>query len=248
EAAVRAGTPVVDASGALHSDAVPLGIPWVNPEALLGQQRGVLAVPSPEAILAATVLGPLQRAGLDGATEATFMLPASRFGRRGIEELSAQVVALFNAGTPPRSVFADGLAFDVLPSAGEAVGQGWSALEQRVSRELHALVELEDVPVLCTAVPVFSGLSMELRIEPSRRPVPDLVRQILVDAGVQVPAGDAPRELPRPRRVEGMPFPSAGRIRVDDRGEVLRIWASMDNLRASATVVVGLAGLLLRPA
>ena len=246
EKAVRAGTAVVDASGALHNQAVPLGVPWVNPEALLQGQRGVVSMPSPEALLAATVLAPLHRAGLDGATEATFFVPASRFGRDAITELSGQVVALFNAGTPPRKVFADGLAFDLLPSAGGPVGEGLTPLEKRVQGELNALLGIEDAHVLTVGVPLFSGLSVELRIEPSKRPVPELVRQILVDAGIQVAGAETPRELPRPRRVEGNPFPFAGRIRVDDRGEVLRIWASMDNLRGSATVVAGLAGLLLR--
>lgn len=246
EKAIRAGTLVVDASGALHNEAVPLGVPWVNPEALLAGQRGVVSMPTPESVLAASVLAPLHRAGLDGVTEASFYLPASRFGRDAIEELSSQVVALFNAGTPPRKVFKDGLAFDLLPSAGGPVGEGLAPLEKRIQGELAELLGLDAPHVLTVGVPLFSGLSVELRIEPNKRPVPELVRQILVDAGIAVGAGDTPRELPRPRRVEGHPFPAAGRIRVDERGEVLRIWAAMDNLRASATVVAGLSGMMLR--
>jgi aspartate-semialdehyde dehydrogenase len=245
--AVRRGVAVIDASGAMRSEAVPAGIPWVNPEAL-GQAPGrVLAVPSPETILAASVLGPLERAGLGGEVEATFLVPASRSGRDAITELSAQVIALFNSGTPPRRVFPDGLAFDLLPSMGEAVATGWTASEQRVADEMKAVLGL-DATVLRIGVPVFSGLSMELRIEPSKRPVPELVAQILKDGGVEVEAGEGTRTLPRPRRAEGRPFAQAGRIRVDEHGEVLRIWAAMDNLRASATVAVGLAGFLLRSA
>lgn len=246
ERAIHAGTPIVDASGVLSSAAVPYGVPWVNPEALLQGQRSAVAMPSPEAILAATVLAPLARAGLEGPTEATFLVPASRRGRAGIEELSAQVVALFNAGTPPRKVFPSGLAFDLSPSFDEAAPDGWTDRETRIADELKGLLGLEDVTVLCIGVPVFSGVSVELRIEPSKRPVPELVRQILVDGGVKITNQETARELPRPRRVEGQPFPSAGRIRVDERGEVLRLFAAMDNLRASATVAVGLAGLLLK--
>lgn len=244
--AIQVGTRVVDCSGGLASPTVPVGIPWVNPAQLLQGVRGAVAMPSPETILAASVLAPLKRAGLDGTTEATFYVPASRVGKGGIEELSAQVVALFNAGTPPRKVFADGLAFDLLPTFGEPTAEGWTPGETRASNELGALLELDDVVTLRVGVPVFSGLSVELRIEPNKRPVPELVRQILVDAGIQVPEPETARSVPRPRRVEQHPFPSAGRIRVDERGEVLRVWASMDNLRGSATVAVGLAGLLLR--
>ncbi len=243
--AIRQGVAVVDCSGTMRSDAVPAGIPWVNPEAL-GQAAGrALAVPSPETILAGSVLGPLERAGLGGDVEATFFVPASRSGRDAITELSAQVVALFNSKTPPRRVFPDGLAFDLLPSMGEAVATGWTPSEQRVGDELASILSL-DTTVMRVGVPVFSGLSVELRIEPAKRPVAELVAQILADGGVEVERGEATRDLPRPRRVEGRPFAQAGRIRVDERGEVLRIWASMDNLRASATVAVGLAGFLLR--
>jgi aspartate-semialdehyde dehydrogenase len=245
ERAVHAGTPIVDCSGALASEAVPVGIPWVNPDALLAGQRVAVALPAPETLLAASVLAPLFRAGLDGTTDITFLLPASIRGRDGIAELSAQVVALFNAGTPPRKVFDSGLAFDLLPGMDEPAPGGTTAREDRIRTELTQLLDLE-VAVSCVGVPVFSGLSAELRIEPSRRPVPELVRQILADAGVQSTGADAPREVPRPRRVEGQPFPSVGRIRVDERGEVLRLFAAMDNLRAAATVVVGLAGLLLQ--
>jgi len=243
--AIHKGVPVVDVSGALASDAVPIGIPWVNPEVIAAAPARVLAVPTPEAILAASVLGPLERAGLGGACEATFFVPASRFGRDAIQELSAQVVSLFNAGTPPRKIFPDGLAFDLLPSCGEPLQAGWTESEARVTEQISRLTGLE-CTVMRVGVPVFSGLSMELRIEPNKRPVADLVAQILQDGGVEIEEGDATRGLPRPRRVEGRPFAQAGRIRVDEQGEVLRIWASMDNLRASATVAVGLGGVLLR--
>lgn len=242
-AAIQAGVPVVDCSGALHNEAIPIGIPWVNPEALSQAQVGALAMPSPEAILASVVLGPLQRAGLAGEAEAVFFVPASRSGRDAITELSQQVVALFNSGSPPRKAFPDGLAFDLLPTGGEAPG-GDTPSEQQVSAQVEAIV---GVPLQATrvTVPVFSGLAMELRIEPNKRPVADLVRQILTDGGLTIDDERA-RDLPRPRRVEGQPFAHAGRIRVDERGEVLRIWAALDNLRASAVVAVGLGGLLLK--
>ncbi|MEZ4320202.1 MAG: Asd/ArgC dimerization domain-containing protein [Myxococcota bacterium] len=243
--AIRQGVAVVDLSGAMHGAGVPMGIPWVNPEALASAPGRALCVPCPEAVLAASVLGPLDRAGLAGPSEATFFVPASMSGRDAIQELSAQVVALFNAGTPPRKIFRDGLAFDLLPSAGEPTGSGWTASEGRVADQVRALLDI-DFTAVRVGVPVFSGLSMELRIEPQKRPVVDLVGQILRDGGVELEDGDTARALPRPRRVEGRPFAQAGRIRVDQRGEVLRIWGAMDNLRASATVAVGLGGILLR--
>lgn len=240
--AIKAGVPVVDCSGSLRAGSVPVGIPWVNPEVLKQPQVAAMCVPSAEAILAATVLGPLIRAGLGGDAEATFLVPASRFGQAAVEELSGQVIALFNSGTPPRKVFPDGLAFDLLPSAGE-VPTGWTPTETRIAEEIQSITGTS-ITVTRLAVPLFSGMGMELRLEPNKRPVVELVQQILADGGVSV-EDDRVRSLPRPRRVEGKPFPQAGRIRVDERGEVLRIWAAMDNLRGTAVVAVGLGGLLL---
>lgn len=241
-AAMRAGIPVVDCSGGLHAEGIPMGIPWVNPEVVSRAERRALCVPSPEAILACSVLGPLRRAGIEGQSEATFFVPASRYGRDALEELSAQVIALFNSGSPPRKHFPDGLAFDLLPSAGEAP-TGWTESEREVSAEVEAVVGVA-LTTLRVGVPVFSGISMELRVELDKHTDPVLVKQILSDGGLTV-GEDRVRDLPRPRRVEGQPFAHVGRVRIDDQGEVLRIWASMDNLRASAVVAVGLGGLLL---
>src|SRR5690606_21613962 len=136
----------------------------------------------------------------------------------------------------------DGLAFDLLPSAGE-VPTGWTTSEREVSTEVEGIVGIA-LTTLRVGVPVFSGMSMELRIELDKHTDPVLVKQILADGGLTV-GEDRVRDLPRPRRVEGQPFAHVGRVRIDERGEVLRIWASMDNLRASAVVAVGLGGLLL---
>ena len=44
-----------------------------------------------------------------------------------MEELSKQVISLFNSGTPPRKVFEHGLAFDIIPQLGAADANGWSS-------------------------------------------------------------------------------------------------------------------------
>src|SRR5690606_29009568 len=123
--------------------------------------RGVLALPRPEAILLGSVLGPLHRAGLSGPTTATVLVPASLQGRDGIDELSRQVVAMFNQGTPPRKVFPHGLAFDLLPRIGapdpsSEGGAGWTLREREVADQAARLVGLEqDVAATLVGVPVF---------------------------------------------------------------------------------------------
>lgn len=249
ERAIEDGVPVIDVSGAFGQDAdVPVVVPWINPHALaeLGM-RNVVSLPGAPANLLASVLGPLGRAGILGEAHATVMVPASAWGRAGMDELSKQVVSLFNAGTPPRKVFPHGLAFDVLPSVGELDEEGWTDAEHLAVRQVHALLGAElPLSVTLVAVPVFSGVSMDLTLRPTRRALPELALRILDDAGVGIPEKPGARHIPRPRRVEGQPFAQVGRVRTSSEGSVLHLWASMDNVRATATAAVGLVGAVLR--
>jgi aspartate-semialdehyde dehydrogenase len=245
EAALRAGVPVVDCSGALAGSA-PAVVPWINPEAMAAAVEGrAIAVPWAPSILLAGVLGPLRRAGLSGPWCATVLVPASIRGRNGIEELSRQVVALFNSGTPPRKVFDQGLAFDLLPQLGASDDTGWTDQERRVEAEVRALAGL-DAPgsVTLVGVPVFSGISADIQVASAKRSPVDLVETILQDGGARLPRTRAPRSIPRPRKVEGQPFVHVGRLRWSDRA--LFAWASMDNLRVTATAAVGCCAALVR--
>lgn len=248
EAAVAAGVPVIDCSGELGSDPdVPLVVPWINPEVLLQTSRSVVSVPGAEALLLASALAPLSRAGVSGAVDAVVLAPASLQGRAGIDELSRQVVALFNSATPPRKVFEHGLAFDLLPAPSSPGEDGWTGQERAVVAQLSQLgVAGGAVDVTWVGVPVFSGISATLAIHAPQLPEPSLVQRILADGGVVMPEAPGLRYLPRPRRVEGKPFAHVGRVRRGSDGGSLHLWLSMDNLRTTATAAVAAAGVLLR--
>ncbi|MEO0601043.1 MAG: hypothetical protein AAF211_06380, partial [Myxococcota bacterium] len=128
------GVFVVDVSGARGADA-PLIVPWVNPEAL-EDNAIVWQIPMAPTTLVASILGPLARAGVRGPVTVQLMVPASSSGRAAIEELSQQVLALFNSSPPPRKVFPTGLAFDVLPAWGVPTDDGRTTLERAVTDQL----------------------------------------------------------------------------------------------------------------
>ena len=247
--AIRNGIPVVDCSGFLaENDEAPLMVPWVNPEAM---QRavsiGAIAVPTAASILLSSAIGPLLRSGILGEIQATLLYPASAAGRDGIEELSKQVVALFNAGTPPRKVFEHGLAFDLIPQMGPLDDLGWSSVESEVVSQVQKMLGAS-IPLGLTAVtvPVFSGISASLHLRTTKRLVPDVVHQVLLVGGLKPSDQAGSRFAPRPRRVEGHPFVQFGRVRTDSEGQHLHLWLGMDNLRATATVAVGCCAALLR--
>lgn len=238
------GVPVVDASGALSDDGAPLVVPWVNPEVLQTEEPlSAVSIPSAGASLLGATLAPLLRAGLVRDVDATLLLPASHWGRRGLDELSAQVVAMFNSGTPPRKVFESGLAFDLLPLVGSLGASGRSSTEDRIIIELSELLGLRQAPrVEVLGVPVFSGITATVRVALTRQTDPGLVHRILIDGGLKV--SEDVRSLPRPRRVEGKPFPDIGRLRLEE--DRLTLLAGFDNLRGSAAAAVAAGGVLLR--
>ncbi|MEQ1504328.1 MAG: Asd/ArgC dimerization domain-containing protein [Myxococcota bacterium] len=249
ETAAQRGVLTIDCTGALADEpTVPLIVPWVNPEALAGV-AGLVAVPDSAAVMLASALGPLRRAGINGQARAVVMVPASHEGKAGIEELSRQVVALFNSGTPPRKVFPNGLAFDLLPAIGTlGADDGWTSQERRTAHQVTRVAELDQpLDVTLVGVPVVSGFSAHLTIDVSRAAPPELVLRILADGGARVPEAPGVRYLPRPRRVEGTPFVHVARVRVGADGRSIHLWLSMDNLRTTATAAVAIAGALTRP-
>jgi aspartate-semialdehyde dehydrogenase len=244
-AAASEHVPVVDCSGSQLTDLeVPLVLPWLDTAPLEAPRaRDVVSVPSGAGSLLAALLGPLARGGWSGTASATVLLPASTWGRDGVDELSKQVVALFNQSTPPRRVFDSGLAFDVLPQVGATAATGWSAAEVRVATELARLVGVR-VDVTLLAVPVFGGVSATVRLDGTKVDA-EVAAQLLAASGIEVAEG-ALRDLPRPRRIDGAVLPQAARVRDGMDGNSVHLWGAMDNLRATASAAVGAMAALLQ--
>ena len=175
------------------------------------------------------------------------MVPASLMGREGVAELSKQVVALFNSGTPPRKVFEYGLAFDLLPLLGEAEEDGWTALERTTIGQVRRVIGGE-IPCGITLVgtSVFSGMAANVHLRTVKKIKKSRVERIFKDGGVQLSDKSVARYVPRPRRVEGQGLVHGGRIRTSADEVHLHFWLAMDNLRAAATVAVGCCAALLR--
>lgn len=239
--ALRQGCAVVDCSGALAAE-LPLCVPWITPETLARLERGAV-VPSAAALLVASAVAPLRRAGVDAPASAVVMLPASTAGRAGLTELSGQVVALLNGGAPPRKVFEGGLAFDIVPAVGPTLPGGWTGREREVASCVQRLSG-GDAPVDVTLVqvPIFSGMAAAVHI--GARAQVDRVRELLVASGLVVTES---RSGPRTRRVEGSAMPQLGRIRAGADGSV-HMWLAADNLRCAAAAAVGTGAALLRRA
>jgi len=246
----EAGVLVVDNSSAFRMDPdIPLVVSEVNPEAIAGARKGIIANPNCTTMAAMPVLKPLHdAAGLVRLIASTYQA-VSGAGVAGVEELASQVAA---AGDKARELAYDGqavtfpeprvythtIAYNVLPWAGDLVEDGLDETveEQKLRNETRKILGIPDLPVsgTCVRVPVFTGHSLALNAEFSRPITPDRAREILLDApGVEL------TEVPNPLQAAGKDPSYVGRIRQDpgvpdDRG--LALFVSGDNLRKGAAL------------
>jgi len=191
----------------------------------------VMCSPSAPAVVLSTVLSQLANRGAI-SVRGTVMLSASSAGKAGAEELSGQVVSLFNGKTPPRAVFSNGLAFDVMSQMGDLV-EGWTTVERRIAVEVADVLEWKPEQALVSVVmaPLFAGVAGDLIVEFDHAIDLEAVRALLSETpGVRV--GDP---VPGPRRVAGDNTIYVGRVRLDPDPHRLHLWFAADNLRVGAS-------------
>lgn len=232
------GIMVIDIGGAL-ADRAPLVVPAVGTDSLQEASRErIICSPSAAGVLLSTLLGSLREFAPIGAS-GTVMLSAGVAGRAGVEELSGQVVAMFNQKEPPRRVFPTGLAFDLLPGPGplrpaDDPLAGWLEAEIRLSTEVAAIVDLAAPRLAFSLVtaPFFSGMVASVQIELEHEASLAELRDALGGArGLNLVD-----PLPGPRRVVGRSSLFVGRLRKDPSGSGgLHVQAVGDNLRFGAS-------------
>ncbi len=184
-----AGAIVVDNSSAWRMDPdVPSGRARGEPAGSRPDPEGDRREPELHAMVAMPVLWPIHlEAGLKRVVVATYQA-VSGGGLPGVRELEEQIAktadrasALTLSGQavefPPRSVYAEPIAHNVLPLAGSLVddGSGETDEEQKYRDESRKILGIPDLPLVCTCVrvPVFCGhgaaITVELERELSRR-------------------------------------------------------------------------------
>ncbi|KAB1660915.1 aspartate-semialdehyde dehydrogenase [Pseudoclavibacter sp. CFCC 13796] len=252
-----AGAIVVDNSSAWRGDPdVPLIVREVNPHALAGLHKGIIANPNCTTMAAMPVLKPLHdAAGLKKLVVSTYQA-VSGSGLGGVEELASQVEAVvkqdfrqltFDGDSvefPAPQKYVAPIAFDVVPLAGNLVDDGSLETdeEQKLRNESRKILELPELRVAgtCVRVPVFTGHALSIHAEFERPISPADAERILAAApAVELSA------VPTPLQAAGADPSFVGRIRQDqtvddDRGLVL--FVTNDNLRKGAalnTVQIG---------
>jgi aspartate-semialdehyde dehydrogenase len=245
-----AGAIVIDNSSAWRMDPeVPLVVPEVNPEAMDRIPKGIVANPNCTTMVAMPVLKPLDReAGLRRIVVSTYQA-VSGAGLAGVDELAGQVEAgggadkisaLTHDGSavslPSGPKFAETIAFNVIPLAGNVVDDGTLETdeEQKLRNESRKILGLPQLAVsgTCVRVPVFTGHSLSINAEFDRPITPERAREVLGEA-----AGVVLDDVPTPLKAAGIDPSLVGRIRRDDSVEHgLALFVSGDNLRKGAAL------------
>lgn len=235
--------PLVDLSGTLDQEAgVPRVVARVNGHSL-GAFRDERAVASPRPLVVtlATLLAPLVAQGGTLQVRGTALHAAGVRGRAGIEELSGQVVAMFNSRPPPRKVFPGGLAFDLVPALGTLAEDGWSDEETCWAGQVAQILGQAPTTLSVTSMvaPWFTGLGLSLHLLPEREMDVDDVESTLSRAeGIQLAASTLPDALPNVGATREDVRLHVGRIRADRSGVGIHLWAVADEVRFGAAANV----------
>ncbi len=243
-----AGATVIDNSSAWRLDPdVPLVVPEVNAHALESITKGIVANPNCTTMVAMPVLKPLDgAAGLRSMVVSTYQA-VSGAGLAGTSELDEQVrkvgdgaTALALSGSavdlPEPAVFAEPIAYNVVPLAGSIIDDGSHETdeERKLRDESRKILGLPDllVTATCVRVPVFTGHSMAISASFGEQLTPEQARKLLFKApGVEL------ADVPTPLRAAGGDNTLVGRIRVDStREHGLSLFLSGDNLRKGAAL------------
>ncbi len=264
QAALRAGSSIVDVSAGLEGEAgVLVCAPWVKEGMGAGMgEAAVAGAPNlhtpavvsahPAALVLALLMERLQRAGAIRQVSATVLEPASEYGRAALDELHQQTVTLLSFQSIPTQVYDVQVAFNTVGAFGESAKINLAESEARVRRH-YALLSGGRLPQLSLQLihaPVFHGHTFSIAVEYERPVILEQIEATLSAPHVEVIQTDV--DAPGNLNSIGDQDISV-RVRFDEervsQSRRLWLWASADNLELSALNAVECAQELrkLRP-
>ena len=241
--AAAAGAVVIDNTSQFRYDAdVPLVVPEVNPD-VIGQHvnRGIIANPNCSTIQMVMALKPVyDAAGIERVNVATYQAVSGK-GKKAIEELEQQTIALFNGRPVLPTVHPRQMAFNVLPQIDVFQDNGYTREEMKMVWETQKILGDDTLRVnpTCVRVPVFYGHSEAVHIETKEKIAVAEVRALL-DGFPGVVVIDEQEDGGYPTAVteaSGHDAVFIGRIREDlshPRG--INFWVVSDNIRKGAAL------------
>ena len=239
-AAVKAGSVVIDNSSAFRMDpTVPLVVPEVNPQAI-ARHQGIIANPNCSTIGMVVALKPIHDTARIKRIVVTTFQSVSGTGKKAMDELAQQTVALLNFRDLETKVYPHQIAFNCLPHIDAFLENGYTKEEMKIVNETRKILEDDSIRVTATTVrvPVFRCHSESVNIEMEKKISANEVRALLAAAPGIVVYDDPKRNLyPLAIDVAGKDEVFVGRIREDESvPNGLNLWIVSDNLRKGAAL------------
>ena len=238
---IASGLRLIDLTGALEDQPnAQLRAPLVESERPGTVPVEVIAHPA--AIALASLLARVAKSFAIRSSIAHVIEPASERGQRGVDELQQQTVAVLSFQKLKTEVYDTQLAFSVLAQYGEEAIEPLSSIEERVQRNLAALLKsMPGIPIPSLRLiqgPVFHGHSFSLWIEFEKNPGAEAFSNALSAAGVDVRPDEAPSNV----GIAGQSGLSVGAIAADpNNARALWLWMVADNLKLIAENAVAVA-------
>jgi aspartate-semialdehyde dehydrogenase len=161
-------------------------------------------------------------------------------GKKAIDELAGQTVALLNFKDVEKNVYPHQIAFNVLPHIDAFLENGYTKEEMKMVDETKKIMEDDSIGVTATTVrvPVFRCHSESVNIETEKKLTANEARAVLSAApGVLVYDDPKHNIYPLAIDVSGKDETYVGRIREDESiSNGLNLWIVSDNLRKGAAL------------
>jgi aspartate-semialdehyde dehydrogenase len=239
-AAVKSGCVVIDNSSAFRMDPkVPLVVPEVNPQAI-AKHQGIIANPNCSTIGMLVALKPIHDTARIRRIVVTTFQSVSGTGKKAMDELAQQTVALLNFRDVETKVYPHQIAFNCLPHIDAFLENGYTKEEMKMVNETRKILEDDSIRVTATTVrvPVFRCHSESVNIEMEKKLSANEARALLAAAPGIVVYDDPQRNLyPLAIDVAGKDEVFVGRIREDESvPNGLNLWIVSDNLRKGAAL------------
>ena len=186
------------------------------------------------------VLKPIHDAAKIKRIVVTTFQSVSGSGKKGMDELAQQTVALLNFRDVEIKIYPHQIAFNCLPHIDSFLDNGYTREEMKMVNETKKILEEDTIRVTATAVrvPVFRGHSESVNIETEKRLSANEVRAVLSGAPGVIVFDDPKKNLyPLAIEITGKDEVYVGRIREDESvPNGINLWMVSDNVRKGAAL------------
>jgi len=241
--AAAEGSIVIDNTSAFRrDDDIPLVVPEINGDLLADIGPGsIISNPNCSTIQMLIAIAPVHAAaGIDRINVATYQ-SVSGAGQKAMEELARQTMARLSFKDLENEVFAQPIAFNVLPMIDTLQDNGYTREEMKLQWETCKILRDDAIKVNATAVrvPVFYGHSEAVHLETRDDISVEAVRELLHGAPglVLIDDTDPAAQATAVTHAAGKNDVYVSRLRRDQtHARGIDMWVVADNIRKGAAL------------